>query len=235
MSAQTTLPTGSAWVYADLGPGQVSVAHSPNTEAPCDTCFAPATYIATVRVNQTAVIVHLCEADATKALTTKGGLSTMSATLLTHTVHGQTFFFQADDYQVLVDHDDLELTAIIDTSEEAISIDLLLAGRDAIRLAQTLATTKIDLDHPTAFPIVVNDAYVFWTDGSLVWTSKAWESVVETDEPIEQVGLTDVIILRGETVAICGICGREWIDSIPTAVTPTPSARCPFEYDHEEN
>jgi hypothetical protein len=59
--------------------------------------------------------------------------------------------------------------------------------------------------------------------------------VVETDEPIEQVGLTDVIILRGETVALCGTCGRTWIDSIPTATTPTPSARCAFEYDHEEN
>jgi hypothetical protein len=28
----------------------------------------------------------------------------------------------------------------------------------------------------------------------------------------------------------CGKCGRAWDDDKPTAWTPTPSARCPFEY-----
>lgn len=28
----------------------------------------------------------------------------------------------------------------------------------------------------------------------------------------------------------CGTCGRTW----HSVATPTPSARCPFEYDHEE-
>lgn len=35
-------------------------------------------------------------------------------------------------------------------------------------------------------------------------------------------------------VATCGECGRSWDDSLSTAVTPTPAARCPFEYDHED-
>lgn len=30
----------------------------------------------------------------------------------------------------------------------------------------------------------------------------------------------------------CGHCGRLWDDAVVTSATPTPSARCPFEYDH---
>jgi hypothetical protein len=29
--------------------------------------------------------------------------------------------------------------------------------------------------------------------------------------------------------ATCGTCGRTWDDKHTTSVTPTPSARCPFE------
>ena len=32
----------------------------------------------------------------------------------------------------------------------------------------------------------------------------------------------------------CGTCGRSWDDAIPTSWTPAPSARCPFEYFHDE-
>lgn len=32
---------------------------------------------------------------------------------------------------------------------------------------------------------------------------------------------------------VCGHCGKAWDDSISTSMTPTPSGRCPFEYDHE--
>lgn len=32
----------------------------------------------------------------------------------------------------------------------------------------------------------------------------------------------------------CGTCGRTWNDARSTALTPTPSARCPFEYEHDE-
>lgn len=31
----------------------------------------------------------------------------------------------------------------------------------------------------------------------------------------------------------CGECGLSWDDTIPTAYTPAPSARCPFEQFHE--
>lgn len=34
-------------------------------------------------------------------------------------------------------------------------------------------------------------------------------------------------------VAQCGACGRSWDDAVTTASTPTPGARCPFEYDHD--
>lgn len=33
--------------------------------------------------------------------------------------------------------------------------------------------------------------------------------------------------------ATCGHCGLTWDDSISTAWTPAPSARCPFEYFHK--
>ena len=39
-------------------------------------------------------------------------------------------------------------------------------------------------------------------------------------------------------IATCGHCGRSWDDGLITGITPTPSGRCPFEYDHvyeEEN
>ena len=32
----------------------------------------------------------------------------------------------------------------------------------------------------------------------------------------------------------CGTCGRSWDNSMSSDLTPTPSGRCPFEYDHEE-
>lgn len=35
-------------------------------------------------------------------------------------------------------------------------------------------------------------------------------------------------------VVTCGACGRSWDDAVSSALTPAPSARCPFEYDHGE-
>ena len=32
----------------------------------------------------------------------------------------------------------------------------------------------------------------------------------------------------------CGTCGLTWDDAVPTSWTPAPSARCPFEYFHED-
>lgn len=34
--------------------------------------------------------------------------------------------------------------------------------------------------------------------------------------------------------ARCGQCGRAWDDDKPTAWTPTPAGRCPFEYWHRK-
>lgn len=33
-------------------------------------------------------------------------------------------------------------------------------------------------------------------------------------------------------VATCGECGRSWNDAAVSGVTPVPSGRCPFEYEH---
>lgn len=34
--------------------------------------------------------------------------------------------------------------------------------------------------------------------------------------------------------AMCGTCELWWDDGIVTSFTPVPSARCPFEYEHDE-
>lgn len=34
------------------------------------------------------------------------------------------------------------------------------------------------------------------------------------------------------SVATCGECGRSWDNDRASGLTPTPSGRCPFEYDH---
>jgi hypothetical protein len=36
-----------------------------------------------------------------------------------------------------------------------------------------------------------------------------------------------------ESFARCGSCGRAWDDDKPTARTPAPAGRCPFEYWHK--
>lgn len=38
---------------------------------------------------------------------------------------------------------------------------------------------------------------------------------------------------HAECRTTCGTCGLSWDDAIPTAWTPAPSARCPFEYFHD--
>lgn len=35
-------------------------------------------------------------------------------------------------------------------------------------------------------------------------------------------------------VATCGQCGRSWNDAATSSLTPVPSGRCPFEYEHED-
>jgi hypothetical protein len=38
-----------------------------------------------------------------------------------------------------------------------------------------------------------------------------------------------------EGYTLCNTCGRAWNDTKGTSVTPAPSARCPFEYDHDSD
>jgi len=35
-------------------------------------------------------------------------------------------------------------------------------------------------------------------------------------------------------IATCGTCGRSWNDAAVSSMTPAPSGRCPFEYEHDE-
>ncbi|WP_301123464.1 MULTISPECIES: hypothetical protein [Mycolicibacterium] len=65
-------------------------------------------------------------------------------------------------------------------------------------------------------------------DGAHVATVH-WSGVVE---------VFDADVYRSEypgTIVTCGACGRSWDDTVPTASTPAPSGRCPFEYEHKSN
>jgi hypothetical protein len=54
---------------------------------------------------------------------------------------------------------------------------------------------------------------------------------IPDDFPVRPLGIG--AHLTGPHVATCGACGRSWDDSIVTAHTPAPAARCPFEAWHE--
>lgn len=36
----------------------------------------------------------------------------------------------------------------------------------------------------------------------------------------------------GADIALCATCHRFWDDAVSSGVTPAPSGRCPFEYQH---
>jgi hypothetical protein len=36
-------------------------------------------------------------------------------------------------------------------------------------------------------------------------------------------------------ICTCGACGRSWNDAAVSSITPAPSGRCPFEYEHTED
>lgn len=54
--------------------------------------------------------------------------------------------------------------------------------------------------------------------------------VVPDDFPVRPLGPDDDATVR----ATCGACLRSWDDAVSTSWTPAPSARCPFEYFHED-
>jgi hypothetical protein len=62
-------------------------------------------------------------------------------------------------------------------------------------------------------------------------------SVLHTGYPIGVVEVFNVDAYElgnpDAAVTTCGHCGRSWDDNHVSSWTPTPSARCPFEYDHE--
>lgn len=55
---------------------------------------------------------------------------------------------------------------------------------------------------------------------------------IPSDFPVKELKRSD--FAKAKDPATCGTCGRSWDDAIPTTWTPAPSARCPFEYFHED-
>lgn len=56
--------------------------------------------------------------------------------------------------------------------------------------------------------------------------------LVPDDFPVQPIDEEDVG--DAEDPMQCGTCNRWWDDGVVTALTPTPSARCPFEYFHPD-
>lgn len=54
---------------------------------------------------------------------------------------------------------------------------------------------------------------------------------VPEDFPVK-VLVTEQEKASAKDLVTCGTCGRSWDDGVSTELTPTPSARCPFEYYH---
>lgn len=63
------------------------------------------------------------------------------------------------------------------------------------------------------------------------------ESEIEAEEISEENGAEARLDDDGNVVvemATCGNCGKSWNDALMSSMTPAPSARCPYEYIHEE-
>lgn len=52
---------------------------------------------------------------------------------------------------------------------------------------------------------------------------------IPADHPVQPLGPDD----PAECRATCGHCGLSWDDGKVTSLTPTPAARCPFEWFHK--
>ena len=56
---------------------------------------------------------------------------------------------------------------------------------------------------------------------------------MSTTEVVQLTGEALALAQRERRAATCGTCGRSWDDTISTSVTPVPSGRCPWEYEHD--
>lgn len=54
---------------------------------------------------------------------------------------------------------------------------------------------------------------------------------IPKDYPVQPLKPED----KAKDRVTCGTCGLSWDDGMNTSLTPTPSARCPFESFHEES
>lgn len=83
-------------------------------------------------------------------------------------------------------------------------------------------------------PIAYRGGFNDWLD------SEGWdESDDDTDLEPEDIPEDHPVRPLDDTAnaadpATCGTCGLSWDDGISTSMTPTPGARCPFEYFHRD-
>lgn len=77
-----------------------------------------------------------------------------------------------------------------------------------------------------------------------VFAGDRWpQEICDTHDPDsvrDRSGVVEVLDARryaarvpAADIVTCGACRRSWDDAVPTSLTPAPSARCPFEYDHD--
>ena len=69
---------------------------------------------------------------------------------------------------------------------------------------------------------------VIYPQAKLQSRPSRWVEAIPKDFPVQPLKVVEKAIER----ATCGHCGLSWDDGKITSMTPTPSARCPFEAFH---
>jgi hypothetical protein len=80
---------------------------------------------------------------------------------------------------------------------------------------------KVAWDMPAAIPAYVKR-----------WVAKHGPRLLEVGRVLLILDGATVPVSGAVNVKTCFECGRSWDDARISAITPVPSARCPFEYAH---
>ena len=108
--------------------------------------------------------------------------------------------------------------------------------RDLWAVFVDLGAYDVDFSEFGGMPATMDDAarmalYDFADRLALAYCQDLADDIADTDD--EDVPADwPVRPYDGPGATICNACGRGWIDTIPTSMTPAPSGRCPFEQWH---
>lgn len=125
-------------------------------------------------------------------------------------LHGALVATLDDDFKILHESSQREAARQAESIQRAAQIITAALWKECLRPGPVTVSTPVE--------------------ASMNTTSA--ERIKTDDRGVEYVNHGDIESMpRGW--AQCGTCGKSWNDDKSTSVTPTPSGRCPFEYDHK--